>query len=131
GPSRQGLVTRGLPVAVQQSVPIGLPEAIARQRIGNLLERAPQAHQIAVTPESRPAQLALVEVDDVHLGILVEKDVVRVEIGVTHPEIMESPDATADRDPSQDGEGAGREAFRERADRVETLGNDVATVREA
>src|SRR3984893_18479203 len=97
-------------------MPVGFAETIARQAISDLLERPAQPHEVAIAPEPRLSQLALVEVDHIDLGVLVEKQVMCVEIRMTHAQIMESPYATADGDPRQNRERTGGQALGQRTD---------------
>src|SRR5579871_6312619 len=128
---RQRLIARALAVTIEQAMPVRLAEALRGQVVGYLLERAPQAYEVAVTPQARAAQLTLIEVDQVHPGILAEQHVVRVEIGTTHAKIVETTDTASDADPGQDRECGGRQALGERAHRVEPLGDDITAVGES
>src|SRR4051812_33417825 len=74
------------------------------------------------------AQLALIEVDHVDLRVLVQQQVVCVEVGVAHAQVVKSADTAADLDPGENGQGALRETFRERSNSVETLRDDIARV---
>src|SRR5579883_2424164 len=92
--SGRGLAAPGrLSIAVQKSVPVGFGEAVRGQSVSNLLQRSPQPDEIGIAPQAGPAQLATVEIHQIH-GVLAEKHVVRVEVGVTHAEVMEAPDTT-------------------------------------
>src|SRR6202042_59948 len=103
---------------------------VPRYRIGGFLERAPQADQVVVLPEAGFAQGAAIEIDQVD-RLLAQQDVVRVEIRVTHTEIVKSPYASSDQDPRQNGESAFAEALRQRPDRRQPLGDEVARVSQA
>src|ERR1700739_2389103 len=119
-----------LTVAVEEPVPGGLREALGRQPPGELLQRAAQAHQVRVTPQAGTAQLTAVEVDEIDL-LFAEEYVVRVEVRVADAEVVEAADAPSDRDPGEDGERPGAQAFRERADRRQPLGDQGARVGDA
>src|SRR5207247_9599877 len=78
----------------------------------------------------RTGQLAAIEVDEIH-GLLAQQHVVRIEIRVAHPEIVESADAAADGNPGEHRQGPGAQTLAQRADYGHALGDDVAGVGEA
>ncbi len=83
-------------------MPVCLRDTVRRQGIRHLLERTPQAHQIAVAPQPGLHQPAAVEIDQEHVALGGEQDVVRVEVRMAHAQVVEGADAAPDGDPAED-----------------------------
>src|SRR6185437_13466809 len=128
GPLLWRVFTADLLVTVEQAMPVRFAEAFARQTVGHLFQGAAQTHEIAVPPQSVAAQLTAVEVDQVDLGILVQEDVVRVEVGVADTEIVEATDAAPYGNPGQNGQRTLAEALGERSHGRQSLRDDVARI---
>src|SRR3977135_1656811 len=119
-----------LAVTVEQCVPVRLPETLRRQSPGDLLHEWGPPHQVGVAPQPRPAQLTAIEVDEVH-GLLAQQHVVRIQIRMAYPEIVESADAATDGNPGEHRQGPGAQALAQGSDYGQALGDDVAGIGEA
>ncbi len=69
-------------------------------RVLELVERTAQPREVRVAPQPGPAQAATVEVDQEDFLIAAQQDVVRVEVGVAQPVVVEAADAASDRRPA-------------------------------
>ena len=106
-------------------------EMLRRQVVGDFLERPPQPHQVSVAPHAGPHEAAAVEVDEIHRLVAHEQDVVRVQVWMTHAQIVKGADAPTDGDPPQDRNAAHAQLLGERNRICQALGDQVCGIGEA
>ncbi|MFO1409147.1 MAG: hypothetical protein U1F06_02035 [Steroidobacteraceae bacterium] len=94
-------------VGLDQRAPVAGIEVQARQRIGDLLQRAQLDHGVA--PHAGAPQPAAVEVDQPHL-VGIDQHVVRVEVGVVAAGVVEALQAAADVLSQRGAAASGRRA---------------------
>ena len=124
-------MTARLPISVEQPMPVRFAEMLWWQAVGDLLERASQPHEIAVAPHPGPHEPAAIEIEQVHQIVADEQDVVRVQIGVAHAEVVKHAQAAADGDPAENRNAAPTQERGERLRIEQPLGDEVRGVEQA
>jgi hypothetical protein len=121
----------GLAIPVEQPVPVRFAEVFGRHLVGDLFQRPAQPHEIPITPHARPPESSPIEVDEIHRIISDEQDVVRVQVRVTHAEIVERANAASDGDPAENRKAPPAQGFGERHRIRQPLGDEICGVERA
>jgi hypothetical protein len=87
-------------------MPICLTEMLRRQFVRDLLQRATQSYEIPIAPHARLHQPPAIEIDEVHQVIANQQDVVRIQIRMTHTQVVKHANATTDDDPPENRDAA-------------------------
>jgi hypothetical protein len=111
-------------------MPIRLAEMLGRQLVRDLLQRAPQPNEIVIAPQPRLHQPPAVEVEQIHEIIADQQNVVRIQIRMTHAQIVKHANAATDRDPPENRNPLPPHQRSERDRFPKPLGDDVRRVRE-
>jgi hypothetical protein len=101
---------------------------LGRQSVGDLLQRPPQPHEIAIAPQARLHQPPAIEIEQVHEIVADQQNVVRIQIRMTHAQVVKHANAAPDRDPPQNRNPTPPQQLRKRDRFAEPLGDDVRRV---
>jgi hypothetical protein len=101
-----------------------------RQFVRDLLQRPPQPNQIVIAPQPRLHQPPAIEIEQVHEIVADQQNVVRIQIRMTHAEVVKHANAATNRDPTENRNSPPPQECRERDRLAESFGDDVRRVRE-
>jgi hypothetical protein len=103
---------------------------LGRQFVRDLLQRPPQPNEIVIAPQARLHQPPAIEIEQVHEIVADQQNIVRIQIRMTHAQVVKHANAAPDRDPPENRNPPPPQKRRE-CDRFgEPFSDDVRRIRE-
>jgi hypothetical protein len=111
-------------------MPLRFVEPALGSRILQPVERAAQPRQVRITPHPGGPARAAIEIHQQH-HFATQQDVVRIQVGMAQPVVVEAADAAADGGPCLQAHVVLFKAGGQRAGIGQVLGDDVRAIGEA